>query len=210
MSVDSSEALVTLSKAVLKMQDDVKALHSLFLDNVTFIKGMGDVPDQMGRVLMDIVDNHELSTKFALQQLVSSSEFFKNTTSTKYSGFNIIQEWFSELGNKVIDIFTDLGYEYIYNWSQVKVQDYIRERSGKLTGEMTYEERCVFGEWLFALTVTELGADPACHFILRALYIPYISIYYLRPFDEYPFLEGWLEDMQEYVRTKKGEYIQKV
>ena len=32
---------------------------------------MGDVPDQMGRVLMDIVDNHELSTKFALQGLVS-------------------------------------------------------------------------------------------------------------------------------------------
>ena len=40
MSADNNEALVKLATAILKMQDDLKALHTLFLDNITFFKGM--------------------------------------------------------------------------------------------------------------------------------------------------------------------------
>lgn len=202
--IDDSEALITLSKAILQMQKDVKALHTLFIDNITFIKGMGDVPTQMSKVLMDIVDNHEKSTKLALQQLIGSTEFFKNTVSQKYPDFNIMQEWFTDFTIKVMDIFTELGEDYLFSWTKIKIQDYLRKYAGgKVTAEMDYDERCAFGEYIFEKSVTELGADPMCKYILRTLYIPYVSLYYLKPLTDYPYLEEWLGDIEKYNVMKK-------
>lgn len=189
--------LVKLAGAIELLQNDVKALFKLFSENVTFIKGMGDVPDQMGKVLMDIVDNHEVSTKMAMQQLVNTSEFFKQTESQIYPNMNIMQEWFSEFAKETIGIFTDRSDDYIRNWLIVKTQDESRRR-GKLSNEMDYYERADYGETIFKSVVNELGADPMCHYILRTLYIPYVSVYYLRPFTDYPYYEEWKKDLERF------------
>lgn len=202
--MSNNEAMLTLSRAILNMQDDVKALHTLFLDNITFIKGMGDVPVQMSKILLDIVENHEASTKLALKQLIGSSEFFKNTVSQKYPDFNIMQEWFTDFTNRVIDIFTGLGYDYILSWTKIKIQDYLRKYAGgKITSEMSYEERCAFGEYIFEKSVSELGADPMCRYVLRTLYIPYLSIYYLKPLTDYPYLKEWEDDIEGFNTMKR-------
>ena len=197
MSVDNSEAMLKLATAVLKMQDDVKALHSLFLDNVTFIKGMGDVPEKMGDILLNIVEEHDKSTMFAMKQMVSSSEFYKNTISNIYPNMNVIQEWFSEFAKETVEIFTGLGEQYIQDWMIAETQTKARAL-GKTTAEMSYEERVEFGESMFRAVSEELNADPMCHYVLRTLYIPYISIYFLRPFTDYPYYEEWKSDIKRY------------
>ena len=197
MSVDVSEAMVILSTAVLKMQDDVKALHTLFLDNVTFIKGMGDVPDKMGEVLLSIVSDHDRSKAYAFETMKRSGDFFKNTTSQIYPNFNLIQEWFSEFAKEVVAIFTGLSEEYVQDWMIVKVQDQMR-KYGKMASEMTYDERVVYGEELFDMVETELHAGKMCKYILRAIFIPYISLYYLRPFIDYPYFDEWKAELEVY------------
>ena len=193
----NSETLVLLSKAILELQNDVKALHTLFLDNVTFIKGMGDVPEKMGEILFNIVEEHDKSVQHSYETMLRSSEFFKNTQSQIYPKMNIMQEWFSEFNKEIVHIFTGLELDYIQQWMIVRTQDFVRPL-GKLSGEMNYEERVEFGERMIRAVTQELGADPLCAYIMRTLFIPYISIYYLRPLTDYPYFKEWKAELEQY------------
>lgn len=194
---ERNEALLILAKAINKMQGEMKDLKELFEDNVTFIKGMGDVPTAMGEVLMNIVNEHDDSVRFSMQQMMRSSEFYKNTISSIYPKMNIMQEWFSEFAKETIALFTEYDEEYIQDWMILKTQESAMSMN-KTTAEMSYDERCVFGESMFYQITKDLGADPMCHYILRTLYIPYVSIYYLRPLTDYPYYKEWKSDIKRY------------
>jgi len=199
---DTDEALLILAKGTEKVQKDISELRELFEDNITFIQSMGDVADKMGDILVDISDNYSASIKSSVDQMRRTSEFFKNTTSQIYPQMNIIQEWFSEFAKETVCMFTDYEEPYIQHWMIVKTQDIARSMS-KMSHEMTYDERVEFGERMFRMVTAELGADPMCHYILRTLYIPYISIYYLRPFTDYPYYKEWRADIKRYQIMKE-------
>lgn len=200
--MNEDEALLLLAKAVNKVQDDVKEIYDLFHDNITFIKNMGDISDQIGKILLDISDNYDASIKSSVDQMRRSSDFFKSTSSNIYPKMNIMQEWFSEFAKETIVIFTGLEAEYVQDWMIVKTQELVMA-VGKMTSEMSYSERVAYGEAMFSMITRDLGADPMCHYILRTLFIPYISIYYLRPFTDYPFFDEWKADLARYQVMKE-------
>jgi len=176
---------------------EIEKLSSLLFDNITFIRNLGDVPEKMGEILMNIIENHDMSLTYAAKQMASSSEFYKNTISQIYPNMNIMQEWFSEFVKETVALFTGLDEAYVQDWMILKTQETARGM-GKMATEMSYEERCYFGETLFRGIIKDFKAPIMLLYILRTVYIPYISVYYLRPFTDYPYYQEWRLDVSRY------------
>ncbi len=165
---------------------------------------LGDVADVMQNILTDALEKSSLTSALTAETLKQSGNFYKNTVSSKYAYQNIMQEWFSDLVVKVICIFSAYDIEYISQWLNLKFRAFIHENKERMPSTLTYEARVNFGESIFLNAMDELGMDTKGLLILRSLYIPYTSLYYLKPMTAYPHYEQWVEQLKKYM---KGEDI---
>jgi len=198
--MNTTEAIKELAKAVLSLQKDVKAQNQIFTDNLDFITGMGDVAEKMSDTLITIMDERDATLANVIEQFRTSTEFFKNTVSNKYVDQNIMQEWFSDMLVEVMSRNTpDQKYSisYVTEWTDLKFRSY-KIQHKKLAATLPYLERVEFGENLFRLAQEELEVSDFGVFILRSMYIPFVSIYYLEPLFKYPYIQEYFKQLNKF------------
>jgi len=133
-----------------------------------------------------------------------SSEFIKETNSVRYPYQNLMQEWFSDLMVVVYMEYTGRSRKHIEEWTRLQFREFIHNNMDRLPSTLTYEARVNFGESLFKKGMVDLGLTSKGFFICRTLYIPYISMYYLRPMSDYPHFEEWTADLEYYRKEDKN------
>lgn len=193
---DTDEYRITLAYAILDLQNKINNLSSYLIDNMDFIQGMGDVAETLAEVLITAMDKYDIANRLAVEQLYKSSEFFKHTISSKYANQNIVQEWFSDVIVDVIVAMSDYDRIYVTEWLDQQFKDWIN-MGKKIPSALTYEDRVNFGEMIFEKAVHELGAKIMALYVCRTLYIPFISVYYLRPMTDYPYYEDWIKELEK-------------
>lgn len=193
--MEESEFKLVVARALLDIQNRVAGLVELFRDNIDFIGGMGSVADSLADVLTSAMDRYDEAVRGSLEQVYRSSEFFKQTVSERYSHQNIVQEWFTDLVVDVVSRFSRYDTSYVAKWIDLKFKAFVTE-NGVPPGSLPFEERVEFGEGIFRAAVHELGADPKVVTILRASYIPFMSVYYLRRISDYPYYSEWVESLK--------------
>jgi len=194
------EAMKQLAKAVIELQKDVKAQNKIFQDNVNFISGMGDVAEKMSETLVTIMDERDATLVNVIDQFKSSTEFFKKTISNKYVDQNIMQEWFSDMTVEVMSRNTPdvkYGLAFVTEWLDLKFRQHKIDRK-KLPATLNYVERVEFGEKLFSDAMEELEMSEFGLFVLRSMYIPYVSLYYLEPLFKYPYINDYFKQLTKF------------
>ena len=194
--MNDEEYRLVMGKAMLDLQEKIAGLVSMFDDNLNFIKGMGNVSQTLADILVNAMDKYEMANKLALDQLYKSSEFFKQTTSNKYANQNIMQEWFTDV---VVDVFVQMSTwekSYVEQWIDMKFKEWSHIHQN-MPSALTYEERVEYGESIFRLAITELDVEEMSLYVCRTLYIPFISIYYLREMSDYPYYDEWLLELRK-------------
>ena len=193
------EAIKTLTKAVLQLQKDVKASNKIISDNLDFVSGLGDVSQQMADVLTTMMEERDATLKNTLEQFTTSHAFFKETISNKYADQNIMQEWFSDMVVEIISQNSpdDYDVEYITEWLDLKFRSFkIKKRT--LPATLRYHDRVEFGESIFKEAMAELGMTEFGLFVLRSMYIPYSSLYYLQPLFKYPYIDEYMDQIEKF------------
>ena len=199
------QLLLEIGLSIKQLQDDTRATQQIILDNIDFFKGMGDVSDTLANILVEAMDKYDIANQIALDQFTKSSEFFKHTLSQKYANQSIMQEWFSDTVVTVMSAMCEYNTGYIQQWLDLKFKDFTQQ-TGVVTATLTYEQRVEFGEGIFKFALEELKVDPMALYVMRTLYIPYVSIYFLRPFDDYPYYDEWITELKrahEAVKLKR-------
>ena len=193
------QLLLELGLSIKQLQDDTRATQQIILDNIDFFKGMGSVSDKLAVILTEAMDKYDIANQLALEQFTKSSEFFKHTISNKYANQNIMQEWFSDFVIEVMLINTpeEMTRDYLKQWMNLKFRQFEASQR-KPSSELTYKDRVNFGESLFAKAMLEANMTEYGQFILRTIYIPYTSLYYLEPMLNYPYMSDWIEQMNRF------------
>lgn len=173
-----------------------------------YFSHLGDFGEAMQQVLTDVIDKHDTTNDLVAQAFYRSSEFFKETISDKYAYQNIMQEWFSDIITIIIAEYTKDKIDLIYarQWLDLKFKDFVGSPKQTLPSMLEYMDRVNFGETIFQMAVDELEMSSKGMFILRTLFIPYTSLYYLKPMINYPKFETWLEQIQKFKEC--DEYVE--
>lgn len=192
--IESNNTLVT---KVIEYENQVKEF-GIKVDEVNlFFKNLGDMGEFMVNVISDTLEKHDFVNKLIAETFMKSSEFLKGLSSSKYPYMNIPQEWFSDLVAIVLEEGTTYDTKFIKEWMSLKFRNFVHDNDEKLPGTLEYHERIRFSEGIFNDAIDELKLDEnKGQLILRAMYIPYITLYYQKPPTEYPNLDEWREALK--------------
>jgi len=155
---------------------------------------LGDMGEFMVNVISDTLEKSDFVNKMVAETFMKSSEFLKGLTSKKYPYMNMPQEWFADLITIVLEEGTTYNRKFIEDWMSLKFRNFVHDNDETLPGTLDYLARIEFSESIFEDAISELNLDQnKGQLILRAMYIPYVTMYHQKPPTEYPSLDEWRE-----------------
>ena len=198
MSDDLIKAINDLITANNKLNEKVNGIHADIDGLKQYFESLGDFTVVMQNILTEAMDKTNLTSQITAETLKRAGDFYKHTVSNKYAHQNIMQEWFSDVVIDVIAEFSDYNKNYIFDWLNLKFRDFTITHDEQQPSALEYTDRVDFGESIFLSAVEELGMSEKGLFVLRSLYIPYSSLYYLHPMSEYPYMDKWYKQLEKY------------
>lgn len=183
-----------LVKKVLQYEEKVDKFATQVDYIQQYFAELGDMGEFMVNVISDTLEKSDFVNKMVAETFMKSSEYLKGLDSKKYPYMNMPQEWFSDMVAIVLEEGTTYNTKFIHDWMSLKFRNFVHDNNEKLPGTLDYLDRIKFSEQMFEDAITELNLDRnRGQLILRAMYIPYITMYYQKPPTEYPSLEEWRE-----------------
>lgn len=184
-----------LNKKIEGIDHSIRELRNYFLN-------MGDFTQAMSNILNDALDKTSIVSEIASKTIKESGDFYKKTYSSKYFNQNIFQEWFFDAIVDALSKFSSYDEEYIENWLNIKFMAYTQEHEKDIFSVLLYNEYVDYMEKLFLQCITDLRVNKFCIFVIRTLFISYVSIYFVRPVSDYPKFYEWLKDIEKYREVK--------
>ncbi len=181
--------VVDMHKNVMLNNEKMEDVNITISENLTFIKGMGDVANAMANVLLDVTDKQNVVNK-TIASIMANSQAFLNQSSGDHRT-SISQKWLIEFFGKVISENSHWSETDAVNWLMLKFQDTEHE-IGTRIANLPFTEKVSVTELGFVEVQEELKVSDLGMLIMRTGYMMYVCYWHAKPVLEYPYLEQWL------------------